>query len=71
MILTPYAPNDAFSLIVWLLINQSRHIRYQMNAEYLSYWIVLFISLLMQDLKKKLSKRVQILSFCNNIFERG
>ena len=40
MILTPYTPSDAFSLIVWLLINQSRHIRYQMKAEYLSYGIV-------------------------------
>ena len=52
MILTPYVPSDAFSLIVWLLINQSRHIRYKMKAEYLSYCIVLFISLLKQDLEK-------------------
>ena len=37
VILKPYAPSEAFSLTVWLLINQSRHIRYQMKAEYLSY----------------------------------
>ena len=38
-ILTPYAyaPSGAVSPIVWLFINQSGHIRYQMKAEYLSY----------------------------------
>ena len=37
VMLTPYAPSDAFSLIVWLLVNQSRHIIFQMKAEYISY----------------------------------
>ena len=51
MNLTPYAPSDAFSLIVERFVNQSIHIRYQMKAKYPSYCIVLFILLLMQDLK--------------------
>ena len=31
------APSDAFSLIVLLFTNQSRHITYQMKAEYVRY----------------------------------
>ena len=51
VILTPYALGDAFSLIYWPFINQFRHEIYQMKAEYVSYAMVLFISLVIKYLK--------------------
>ena len=33
--------NDAFSLMSWLVVNQFDHNTYQMNAEYLSFGMVL------------------------------
>ena len=44
-------PSGAFSLINWLFITQSGHDTYQIKAEDVSYLMVIFILLLIRNLK--------------------
>ena len=63
MILRPYALGDAFSLISWLFIIQFRHEIYQINAECVSYVMVLFISLVIKYLKTYVLNSTEISIF--------
>ena len=50
MIESTFSPGCAFSLISWLFINASGHEIYQTKAEYLTYWMVSVILLLVMGL---------------------
>ena len=69
MIWAPCAPSGAFSLISWLLITQSEHNIYQIEAEYLSYLMISIILLLTRNSKMQVVKNTKILIFHHNLFE--
>ena len=51
MILTPYALGDAFSPISCLFINQFSNEIYQRRAEYVSFSMLWFVSIVIKYLK--------------------
>ena len=67
MIWGPCGPSGAFPLITWLFITQFGHDGYQIEAEYVSYRIILFILLLIRNRKRKY-QRVQKFSIFAIIF---